>query len=84
MAEQQQEQQQKQQQEQQQKQQQEQQQQEKEPHPLRRAGAVGVAMMGDIFCNYPLWIAAKRMGAAMKAFPGDFRSLYRVSVCVSI
>lgn len=42
-----------------------------------RSVAVGAAMCCDIACNYPLWIAAKRMGANLSPFPSDFKNLYK-------
>jgi hypothetical protein len=44
---------------------------------LTRPMAVGVAMLGDIACNFPLWIMAKRLAAGLVAYPGTFRNLYR-------
>lgn len=42
-----------------------------------RSVAVGGAMCSDIACNYPLWIAAKRIGANLPPFPSDIKNLYK-------
>jgi hypothetical protein len=42
-----------------------------------RSVAVGLAMCSDITCNYPLWIAAKRIGANLTPFPSDLKNLYK-------
>jgi hypothetical protein len=44
-----------------------------------RAVEVGFAMMSDILCNFPMWIAAKRMGAGLTPFPSSIRSVYKGS-----
>lgn len=51
---------------------------------IYRAGAVGAAMWGDITINYPLWIAAKRIGAGIRPFPGTVSGLYKVLCIVYI
>ena len=43
---------------------------------LVRSGAVAVAMGCDIGLNYPLWVAAKRLGVGLPAFPGTLRGIY--------
>jgi hypothetical protein len=42
-----------------------------------RSLTVGLAMCSDIACNYPLWIAAKRIGANLSPFPSDIKQLYK-------
>lgn len=44
---------------------------------LMRTFGVGVAMCCDIICNYPLWIAAKRIGANLSPFPTDIKHIYK-------
>ena len=43
-----------------------------------RVCEVAIATMCTILCNFPMWIAAKRMGAGLKPFPPTLRSLYKV------
>ena len=43
----------------------------------QRTIATGVAMGVDISLNYPLWIAAKRLGVGLTAFPSSVREIYR-------
>ena len=42
-----------------------------------RSFIVGLAMCCDIACNYPLWIAAKRIGANLSPFPSELKNLYK-------
>lgn len=44
---------------------------------LQRAAAVGVAMAADIALNYPLWIAAKRVGMGIAAYPPTLGGFYK-------
>ena len=44
---------------------------------VMRSLAVGLAMCSDIAFNYPLWIAAKRIGANLSPFPSDIKNLYK-------
>lgn len=43
---------------------------------VRRSAVVATAMGCDIILNYPLWVAAKRLGVGLPAFPGTFRGIY--------
>ena len=40
-------------------------------HLSWRSCCVGLAMGADICINYPLWVAAKRLGVGLSAFPGS-------------
>lgn len=44
---------------------------------LMRTFVVGLAMCSDILCNYPLWIAAKRIGANLSPFPTELKHVYK-------
>mmetsp|Transcript_145602 Transcript_145602/g.363149 ORF Transcript_145602/g.363149 Transcript_145602/m.363149 type:complete len:268 (-) Transcript_145602:75-878(-) len=44
---------------------------------MQRSAVVGIGMAVDIAINYPLWIAAKRIGAGLPAFPGTVAEVYR-------
>lgn len=44
---------------------------------LMRTFGVGMAMCCDIVCNYPLWIAAKRIGANLSPFPAEIKHIYK-------
>ncbi len=43
---------------------------------ILRSASVAVAMGCDIGLNYPLWIAAKRLGVGLPAFPSTVRGIY--------
>ena len=43
----------------------------------QRIAATGAAMGADIALNYPLWVAAKRLGVGLSAFPPSIREVYR-------
>jgi len=44
---------------------------------LRRSTSVGIGCAADILTNYPLWIAAKRMGVGIPAMPATIPQLYK-------
>ena len=60
------------------------QQQQQQSHDVRvlvqqlwRSASVGIGCAADILTNYPLWIAAKRMGVGIPAMPANFCQLYK-------
>jgi len=44
---------------------------------LWRSASVGIGCAADIVTNYPLWIAAKRMGVGIPAMPTTIPQLYK-------
>eukprot|EP00933_Yihiella_yeosuensis_P060761 TRINITY_DN63547_c0_g1_i1.p1 TRINITY_DN63547_c0_g1~~TRINITY_DN63547_c0_g1_i1.p1 ORF type:complete len:301 (+),score=48.18 TRINITY_DN63547_c0_g1_i1:62-904(+) len=42
-----------------------------------RSMSIGMSMGADIAVNYPMWIAAKRLGAGLRAFPPTLRQVYK-------